>query len=151
MTTEGVFAVRLEQAPSGACNFPYEIVTEVPPLSDSTELVTITPKRLLLRFTPKKGEWELTLVMVDGPSTTDGDSDCHVHFLHPLEADEPQPMPEWLTEIARYHQHLLNPGMLEERQQEAARKAAREMFSLASEDLADEMADTIFTAIRRVG
>lgn len=151
--------VHMKLLDTSDCNFRYDFLNEVPRLRDLTGRMTIQPKHMLLRFTPDaEGSWYLDLLSVFGLPVIDGKvrefrRQDNILFSQPLDGEDHDALPPWLKEIAEHHVLLMNDGSpeLRERQQEAARKAAREMFSLASEDMADEMADAIFTAIRRVG
>lgn len=119
--------------------------------------VTVQPKTLMIIMCPNsEGAWEISVMRVSGPRVVDGVVKprkyfTDVVFTNPLEDEDADALPTWLREIALHHVGLMNPESLYERQQETARKVAREMFSLDSEDMADDMADAIFTAIRRVG
>lgn len=148
--------VHMKLIDTSDCNFRYHLENVPTDLSSVTGNLTIAPRHLLLRFTPVEGRWHLDLISVLGPPVVDGKVKerkryTTILFMADQEQKVPDELPDWLREIAEHHVHLMNPEALHERQQEAAREAAREMFSLASEDMADEMADKIFTAIRRVG
>lgn len=149
--------VQMKLLDTSECNFRYDLENVPTDLSDVTGRLTIAPRHMLLHFTPDtNGAWRLDLLSVFGPPVIDGKvkerkRHSSVLFTSPLDGEEYDAPPLWLREIAQHHVGLMNPESLHERQQEAARKAARGMFSLAAEDMADEMADAIFTAIRRVG
>lgn len=138
-----VFRYILERAPESVSNPHYSNVVQ--------------PRTLMMTMYPdSEGVWQISTLRVSGMPIVKGKVEerkyfTDVTFSSPLDKDADE-MPSWLREIALDHVNLMNRDeALRERQREAARKAAREMFSLASEDMADEMADAIFTAIRRVG
>lgn len=156
------FAVHLKLLDTSDCNFRYDIINEVPHLtSPPPGGPTIVPQHLLLRFTPDAdGRWELDMVSVFGMPVVNGVIKqrkrlSNVLFLHPLE-DDTQEMPDWLAEIARHHQNLMNPEDLYDRQYEAARAVSREMFGglmpgETGNAVADEVTNKILNAARRVG
>lgn len=140
-----IFRYDLDEAPESFSHF-------------YTPGVELRPEKLLILLHPDpEGVWYVRILSVFGHEIVNGvvkqrkrlDS---ISIIEPLK-DRADLLPEWLKEIAEHHVLLMNDGSpeLRERQREAARKAAREMFSLASEDMADDMADAIFIAIRRVG
>jgi len=158
-----LFAVHLKLLDISDCNFRYDIATEVPHLSDFTGQMTIAPRHLLLRFTPdSEGSWELYMVSVFGMPVVNGNVKerkrlDNVLFLRPLDEDGGTPgLPDWLREIAEHHVHLMNPEDLRERQDEAAREVAHEMFAglmpgSTGANMADEIAAKILAAVRWVG
>lgn len=153
------FLVRMKQHAESQARFRYDL--EEAPDSLSNQYFpgrTVRPEKLTILMSPDaEGSWYISSLHVAGQEIVDGKVKQRkrlsvIPFMNPLDDEEPDQLPLWLSEIVLDHVNLMNRDeALRERQQEAARQAAREMFSLASEDMADEMADAIFTAIRRVG
>jgi hypothetical protein len=123
--------------------------------------VVVKPLRVAFSMAPaEKGVWWISTLWVSGHEIVQGKVEEREYFIDlpfvdPL--DTPDKLPEWLREIARYHVNLMNRDeALRERQDEAARKAAREMFAGlmpgdTGKNMADEIAEKLLTAVRRVG
>lgn len=145
-------------------------VTGAPLTSGGLWSLEVYPQEVELRA-HLNGElqWEILMATVMGQwKTNQGDRSISISdltFVLPLsEKNESDTVvPDWVKTICGEWLGLLGellegpgtPGLLQERQQEAARKVTREMFAGlmpgdTGTNMADEVADKVLTAVRRV-
>lgn len=123
---------------------------------------TIEPLSVAVIMEPDiKGVWHLERVSVYGALLEDGKDTgmqraVRWYLWGDEEPDALESMPSWLREIAESHVGLMNPQMLHERQQQAAREVVEGMLGgIFSGDLntefVNEVADKVLAAVRKVG
>jgi hypothetical protein len=156
------FLVHMKLRPDAQSSFRYDFY-EAPDLvsNDAFPGGGVKPQNLLINMSPdNEGRWYVSMLVVGGLPVVDGQVKqrkrlINIPFMDPL-GEDGELLPPWLKEIAEHHVLLMNDGSpeLRERQQEAARKEAREMLAALipdSTNMADAVAATILAAIRRVG
>lgn len=161
--------VRMRLNPNSEAVFRYTLMESPDFVADPSRPKTgVEPRRLEINFVGDETgtkEWAVGAVKVTGWDVTDGlvsrSTERTIMFLNPLDGEDSpfdgDKLPDWLHEIVQRHVNLMNrDAALRERQDEAAREAAHKMFAGlmpgdTGKNMADEIAEKLLTAIRRVG